>query len=66
MKIMTDELIQKFSIAGTPEECIQKIRKLAKLGVKKFWFLPFSGPYSFVKADRTIKPFAEKVMSQFK
>lgn len=33
--LVTDYLIRRFSIAGTPEECVERIRKLEEYGVKR-------------------------------
>lgn len=33
-ELVTDEMIEEFSIAGTPEDCIKKLRKLGDLGVQ--------------------------------
>ncbi len=34
MKIITEEDVEKLAIAGTPEECIEKIEKMKKTGIK--------------------------------
>jgi 5,10-methylenetetrahydromethanopterin reductase len=38
--LVTPYLIQRFSIAGTPEECIARVRELEKAGVKHLMLTP--------------------------
>jgi 5,10-methylenetetrahydromethanopterin reductase len=61
-KYLTDEVIRRFSVAGTPEECIEKLRGVAKLGIETIWLRPFSAPFSESNHEKVIIPFAEKVL----
>ena len=61
-KYLTDEVIRRFSVAGTPEECIEKLRAVAALGIDTIWLRPFSAPFSESDHERVIIPFAERVL----
>ncbi|MDA4123456.1 MAG: LLM class flavin-dependent oxidoreductase [Thaumarchaeota archaeon] len=61
-KYLTDEVIRRFSVAGTAEECIEKLRAVAKLGIDTIWLRPFSAPFSESNHEKVIIPFAEKVI----
>lgn len=38
--LVTDYLVQRFTIAGTPEECAQRVRELAQAGVRRLLLTP--------------------------
>ena len=61
-KYLTDEVIRRFSVAGTSEECIEKLRGVAKLGIDTIWLRPFSAPFSESNHEKVIIPFADKVL----
>jgi 5,10-methylenetetrahydromethanopterin reductase len=61
-KYLTDEVIRRFSVAGTAEECIEKLRGVAKLGIETIWLRPFSAPFSESNHEKVIIPFADKVL----
>jgi 5,10-methylenetetrahydromethanopterin reductase len=63
-KYLTDEVIKRFSVAGTAEECAEKVKSISKLGVNTFWIRPFSAPFSERDHEKVFIPFAEKVMPQ--
>jgi 5,10-methylenetetrahydromethanopterin reductase len=42
--LVTDNLINQFSISGTPFECTEKIRELIRVGVKHIGILPVENP----------------------
>jgi len=63
-KFLTDEVIKRFSVAGTPQECIEKIRDISNLGVNTIWIRPFAAPFSEKDHEKVFIPFAEKVISQ--
>jgi len=65
-KFLTDDVIRRFSVAGTPQECVEKIKSINKLGVNTFWIRPFAAPFSERDHEKVFIPFAEKVMSQFR
>ncbi len=59
---LTDDVIKRFSIAGTAEDCIQKIKEINSFGIDEIWLRCFSAPRSEVEHEKVIVPFAEKVM----
>lgn len=61
-KYLTDDVIQRFSVAGTPEECVEKINGIKKLGINTVWLRPFSSPFSERDHEKVFIPFAEKVI----
>ncbi len=63
-RYLTDEVIRRFSVAGTPGECIEKVREIARVGVGTIWIRPFSAPYSESEHEKVIVPFAKKVISK--
>jgi 5,10-methylenetetrahydromethanopterin reductase len=65
-RYLTDDVIRRFSVAGTPEECIEKVSEITKLGINDIWLRCFSAPRAEVEHERVIIPFAENVMTAFK
>ncbi len=47
-ELVTDYLVQRFTIAGTPEECVARIQKLADTGVKRLLLTPPGAVYNEV------------------
>ena len=62
---MTDDVIKRFSVAGTAEDCIAKIREINSFGIDDIWLRCFSAPRSEIEHEKVIVPFAEKVMPAF-
>lgn len=62
---MTDDVIKRFSVAGTAEDCIAKIREINSFGIDDIWLRCFSAPRSEIEHEKVILPFAEKVMPAF-
>jgi 5,10-methylenetetrahydromethanopterin reductase len=62
---LTDEVIKRFSVAGTADDCIRKIREITSLGINDIWLRCFSAPRSEIEHEKVIVPFAEKVMPAF-
>jgi alkanesulfonate monooxygenase SsuD/methylene tetrahydromethanopterin reductase-like flavin-dependent oxidoreductase (luciferase family) len=54
---LTDYLIQRFTIAGTPEECAGRVKALAAAGVKRLLLTPPNTNY-----DETMEAWARRVM----
>jgi 5,10-methylenetetrahydromethanopterin reductase len=54
-------LIQRFSIAGNPKECIARIEELTAAGVEHLMLTPARRVY-----DETVETFATKVMPHFR
>jgi 5,10-methylenetetrahydromethanopterin reductase len=64
-RYLTDEVIKRFSVAGTAEDCIKKINEIVSFGINEIWLRCFSAPRSEVEHEKVIVPFAEKVMPRF-
>ncbi|MEM2960305.1 MAG: hypothetical protein QXU67_01730, partial [Candidatus Bathyarchaeia archaeon] len=65
-EIMSYDDLSKFSMAGTPEDCIEKVEEIRKLGINTIWIRPFAEPGSSINIERVIKPFGELVIPYFK
>ena len=57
-ELVTDEMIEEFSIAGTPEDCIKKLRKLGDLGVQMPIAFDLIGP----KPDEAIELISKEIL----
>ena len=57
---ITEYLIQRFSITGTPEECVERVRQLEEAGVRHILLTLPMGVYREV-----MRKWAEKVMLHF-
>jgi 5,10-methylenetetrahydromethanopterin reductase len=64
-KYLTDDVIKRFSVAGTADDCIEKIREITSSGINEIWLRCFSAPRSEAEHEKVIVPFAEKVMPSF-
>lgn len=62
---LTDDVIKRFSVAGTAEDCIAKLEEIASLGIDEVWLRCFSAPRSESEHEKVMIPFAEKVMPAF-
>ena len=62
---LTDEVIKRFSVAGTAEDCIAKIKEIVSFGITEIWLRCFSAPRSEVEHEKVIVPFAQQVMPRF-
>jgi 5,10-methylenetetrahydromethanopterin reductase len=62
---LTDDVIKRFSLAGTAEDCISKVREITALGINDIWLRCFSAPRTEIEHEKVIVPFAEKVMPAF-
>jgi 5,10-methylenetetrahydromethanopterin reductase len=63
---LTDDVIKRFSVAGTAEDCIRKIDEITSFGISEIWLRCFSAPRSERDHEKVIRPFAEKVMPRFR
>jgi len=59
---VTDEMVEAFSVCGTPEECVGKIEGLQKLGVTQFVMGSPVGP----KMRKAIETVRKEIMPHFK
>ena len=58
--LITDYLVRRFAIAGTPRECIARLEELADVGVQGVMLTPARTVY-----EETVEALAEKVMPAF-
>ena len=58
-KVIPDWLVDKFAIAGTPEECRAKVQEIREIGIDQIAIIP----YAVGDGDRgdTLKNFASAV-----
>ncbi len=59
--LVNDYLVHRFSIAGNPKECIERIEELKSAGVKHLMLTPARKVYA-----ETVEAFAAKVIPYFK
>jgi alkanesulfonate monooxygenase SsuD/methylene tetrahydromethanopterin reductase-like flavin-dependent oxidoreductase (luciferase family) len=59
--LVNDYLIQRFSIAGTPAECVERIEELKAAGVEHLMLTPARTVYS-----ETVEAFAKNVIPHFR
>jgi len=64
-EIMSYDDLSRFSMAGTPKDCIKKIEEIQDLDIDTLWIRPFAAPGSSVNVEKVIKPFGEKVIPKF-
>lgn len=62
-ELVTDEMAEKYTLAGTPEHAIRKIRRLRAQGFDEVIFLPEETGGTIREAMRTL---AEKVIAEFR
>jgi 5,10-methylenetetrahydromethanopterin reductase len=60
-ELVNDYLVRRFSIAGTPKECIERIEELGDAGVEHLMLTPARKVY-----HETVEAFATKVIPQFR
>ena len=59
--LVTDYLVHRFSIAGTPEECVARVKELEQAGVNRVMLTPPNAIY-----DEVMEGWAKEVMPHFK
>ena len=59
--LVTDYLVHRFSIAGTPEECVARVKELEQAGVNRALLTPPNTIY-----DEVMEAWAKEVMPHFK
>ena len=59
--LVNDYLVRRFSIAGTPAECIERIEELKAAGVEHLMLTPARKVYA-----KTVEAFANRVLPQFR
>jgi 5,10-methylenetetrahydromethanopterin reductase len=63
---LTDDVIKRFSVAGTADDCIAKVSEIESFGIDEVWLRCFSAPRAEVEHEKVIVPFAEQVMPAFR
>ena len=58
--LITDYLVRRFAISGTPKECIERLEELADAGVKRVMLTPARRVY-----EETVEALAKQVMPAF-
>jgi 5,10-methylenetetrahydromethanopterin reductase len=61
-RYITDEVVENFSLAGTVDQVVEKLKWIEKLGIDAVWIRPFSAPFSEVNHEQVVVPFGEKVI----
>ncbi len=56
--LVTDYLLQRFTIAGTPAQCIERVRQLEAAGVKRLLLTPPNAVY-----DETMEAWGRRVLA---
>ena len=59
-KFVTDYLVNRFSIAGTPEECVARVKQLEQAGVRRLLLTPPGKIYK-----ETLEAWGKQVMPHF-
>ena len=49
---LTDDVIKRFSVAGTAEDCIVKIKEITSFGIDTVWLRCFSAPRSQIETRK--------------
>ena len=57
---VTDYLLERFTIAGTPEECIAKVKRLQTDGIKRILLTPPNAVY-----DQVMEAWGKQVIAKF-
>ncbi|HSK31071.1 MAG TPA: LLM class flavin-dependent oxidoreductase, partial [Candidatus Limnocylindria bacterium] len=57
---VTDYLLERFTIAGTPEECVAKVKRLESDGVKRILLTPPNAVY-----DQVMEAWGKRVIAQY-
>jgi alkanesulfonate monooxygenase SsuD/methylene tetrahydromethanopterin reductase-like flavin-dependent oxidoreductase (luciferase family) len=56
---VTDYLLERFTIAGTPEECIEKVKRLEADGTKRILLTPPNAIY-----DQVMESWGKRVITK--
>jgi 5,10-methylenetetrahydromethanopterin reductase len=59
--LITDYLLERFTIAGTPDECIAKVKRLEAAGVKRILLTPPTAIY-----DQVMEAWGKRVISRYR
>jgi len=59
-ELVTDYLLERFTIAGTPAECIDKIKRLEADGINRILLTPPNAIY-----DEVLESWGKKVIEKY-
>jgi alkanesulfonate monooxygenase SsuD/methylene tetrahydromethanopterin reductase-like flavin-dependent oxidoreductase (luciferase family) len=59
-RFVTDYLLERFTIAGTPQECIAKVKRLEVEGVKRILLTPPNAIY-----DQVMEAWGREVIEKY-
>jgi alkanesulfonate monooxygenase SsuD/methylene tetrahydromethanopterin reductase-like flavin-dependent oxidoreductase (luciferase family) len=57
--LVTDYLLERFTIAGTPQECIAKVKRLEDQGIRRILLTPPNAIY-----DEVMKAWGQRVIAK--
>jgi alkanesulfonate monooxygenase SsuD/methylene tetrahydromethanopterin reductase-like flavin-dependent oxidoreductase (luciferase family) len=57
---VTDYLLERFTIAGTPKECVAKVKRLEAAGVKRILLTPPNAIY-----DQVMETWGRRVIEKY-
>jgi alkanesulfonate monooxygenase SsuD/methylene tetrahydromethanopterin reductase-like flavin-dependent oxidoreductase (luciferase family) len=59
-ELVTDYLLERFTIAGTPQECITKVKRLEAAGIQRVLLTPPNAIY-----DEVMEAWGKRVIGQY-
>jgi len=65
-KVLTEDVIDTFAIAGPPSLCIDRLQEMAELGISKFIFVGYSFEMDPEEARASRRRIAEEVITAFR
>ena len=65
-KVLTDDVVDTFAIAGPPGLCIERLRELAGLGLSRFIFVGYSFDMDPDEARAARRRIAEEIVPAFR
>lgn len=65
LDLITDDIVDMFVIAGSPERCKERIARLVDAGVTSFSLLDYTSYGISIDIEAQMRLFSEKVMSEF-
>ena len=60
-RLVREEWIDRFALAGTPDECLEKVRRFEEMGVSELFLLPTTS-----SAVGLIRTFADSILPRFR
>ena len=65
LDLITDDVIDRYAIAGSPERCKERIARLVDAGVNSFILIDHSNYGAVIDIESTMRVFQEKIMPEF-